>query len=679
MADFVHLHLHTEWSLFDGIIRIDELFSKAQEFGYKAIAITDHASLFGLIYFYEKAMSSKIKPILGCEIFVANDHVQNENSPYHLILLCENNTGYKNLLKLCTKAYLENKGKRPTVTKQLLRKFSKGLIALSGCLYGEIPSAILKGKMDKAKNIAKEYAQIFPGRFYLEVQDNGIAEQQIINKGLLNLAKELDLPLVATNDCHYLLPEDAYAQRIRVCMKTNKKLSEETSFHVNTDKLYFAPPDEMIERFFWCKEAVENTLLISERCNVKLNLDNPLDSFLPQKQSYKELFEKKVWENFKKRLSELKSSFGLSAPEKEYQRRLEYEIEVIKRKGLCEYFLIAAELVTWAKSEGILKISPAYGTTASSLTAFILGITDIDPIRYGLFFERFLNPETQELPEIGIELPKDTRKKAVLHLKEKYGSEEHVAEITTFNRLSVRTLISNLQKIMQISSSKIKNVLKYISLQTAVSFKKSVQDEEEMNRLLKEDEEILKLAKIVMALEKLPYEFSTHSTGLLVSSTPISNFCPLLKKNKEKIATQFDLYSLNKLGLTQLNLLENPAFTLINLTIKLIEKNTKKSLKLYEIPHNDEKTYELLKKGDTKGVFLLESSNIKDFIHRAMSKGLSKAKAENIFSFLEKFTPYTFSKSHATSYALISYYTAYLKAHYLSFFMKACCCQKKIK
>ena len=779
MAEFVHLHLHTEWSLLNGIIRIDELFSKAKEFGYKAVAITDHASLSGLIYFYEKAISSGIKPILGCEIFVSSDHAQTESSPYHLVLLCENNTGYKNLLKLCTKAYLENVGKKPTVTKQLLCKFNKGLIALSGCLCGEIPSAILQGEMDKAKNIAMEYAQIFPGRFYLEVQENGIAEQKIINKGLLKLAKELKLPLVATNNCHYLLPEDVHAQKIKICMNTDKILSEETAFYFNTDKLYFASPDEMVARFSWCKEAVENTLHIAERCNVKLKLDKPLflNFSLFQKQSYEELFEKKLWENFEKRLSELKNFFGLSAPEKEYRRRLEYETEIIKRKGLCEYFLISSELVNWTKSEGILKISPGYGTTASSLVAFILGITDIDPIRYSLFFERFLNPDTEELPEIGIELPLGIRKKAISHLKEKCGAKEHVAEIITFSRLKVHTIVSKLQKIMEISSSKIEKILKFLSLKKAISLKEIMQNEPEIDKLIKVDEEILRLFKIVIALENLPYDFSTLSVGLLVSSAPLSNFCPLMKQDKDKVATQFDLWSLNKLGLTRLNLLENSALTLINLTLELVERNTKRSIKLNKIPFNDTKTYELLKKGDTEGIFQLESSGIKellralkpdsfndliallalyrpstieegiaeqfinakhkkvkdislegpesffnsvlketygvllyheqvmeiiqkvagyslskanilrkllskrdtngikiykeDFISRARLKGISETKAEKVFNFLERFTPYAFSKSHATSYALISYYTAYLKAHYPSSFMEA--------
>ncbi|MBX6422665.1 PHP domain-containing protein [Thermosulfurimonas sp. F29] len=355
MANFVHLHLHTEWSLFDGIIRIDDLFLKAKEFGYEAVAITDHASLFGLIYFYKKAISLGIKPILGCEIFVSNENID-KNTVYHLVLLCENNIGYKNLLKLCTEAYLKSSGKKPIVNKELLYRFNEGLIALSGCLYGEIPSAILRGKLDKARHIAKEYAQIFSGRFYLEVQENGLVEQKIINDGLLKLAEELNIPLVATNDCHYLLPEDAYAQKIKVCMRSDKTFSKKENSNCFTDKLYFAPPDEMIGRFSWCREAIENTLRIADRCNVKLELNAPIYLKFSQKHNYEEIFEKKLWENFEKRLSELKNFGDFSAPEKEYRKRLEYEAEIIKKIGLCEYFIISAEIVNWAKAEGILKI-----------------------------------------------------------------------------------------------------------------------------------------------------------------------------------------------------------------------------------------------------------------------------------------------------------------------------------
>lgn len=784
MEKFVHLHLHTEWSLFDGIIRIDDLFPKAQEFGYKAVAITDHGSLFGIIYFYEKAISSGIKPILGCEIYVSEKNIYDKNSIYHLVLLCENNTGYKNLLKLCTKAYLESLGKKPIVTKELLRKFNEGLIALSGCLYGEIPTAILKGEMDKAKSIAKEYAEIFAGRFYLELQENGLPEQKIINEGLLKLAKELELPLVATNDCHYLLPEHAHAQEIKVCIQMNKTISEKDASRFATDKLYFASPEEMIARFSWCKEAIKNTLRIAERCNVKIALNTPsfLNYPLLQSQSCEDLFEKKLWESFERRIKELKSSYRLSASEKEYRKRLEYEAEIIKRKGLCEYFIISAELVNWAKSEGILKISPGYGSTASSLTAFILGITDIDPIRHGLFFEKFLNPEIEGFSEIGIELPVNTRKKVISYFKEKYGAEEHVAEIITFSRLKASQIVSKVGKTIEISTPKIEKALKFLPLGRRISIKEIMHDDPEISKLIKEDEEISKTLKIAAVLENLPYNFSTLASGLVISSVPISQFCPLMKQNKDKRVTQFDRWSLNKLGINKLNLLECSALTLINSTLELIKRNHGKKLNLRELSLNDSKVYNMLKVGDTEGIFQLDSEEMKlflrllkpdnfndlvalfslyrpapleegiaeqfinakhkkggnlylenelgailnpilketygvllyheqvmkiiqtvagyslseadilrkllskketstaeiqkkKFISRARLKGISEVKAEKIFDFLQKITPYTFSKSHAVSYALISYYAAYLKVHYPLCFnlaLKAC-------
>ncbi len=623
MADFVHLHLHTEWSLLDGAIRLKDLFKKAQEFGYEAVAITDHGNLFGLVHFYEKAKEHGIKPILGCEVYVApgsrfdRKAKSAHEAGYHLVLLCENEVGYRHLLKLVSLANLEGFYWKPRVDKDLLRRYSEGLIALSACLHGEVSAAILRGQMDRARELAEEYAEIFPGRFYLELQENALPEQKTVNEGLCELAEELGLPLVATNDCHYLNPGDDRIHDVLLCIQTNKVVTDENRMRFSTDKLYFASPEEMVSRFSWKPEAVASTLEIAARCNVELKLgEYHFPRYpLPPGKTYEEAFEEAARRGFEKRLSELKEWPGLAAPEEEYRRRLEYELEVIKQKGFASYFLVVADFISWARKQGI-PVGPGRGSAAGSLVAFAMGITNLDPLRYGLLFERFLNVERASLPDIDVDFCMRRREEVIRYVREKYGGEEFVAQIATFGQMKAKAVVRDVGRALGMPYPEVDRIAKLIPDTLGITLDQALAVEPRLRELVEKDERVRELIAIARALEGLPRHSSTHAAGVVISDAPITNYCPLMKGEEDEIVTQFDMKAVERVGLIKFDFLGLKTLTIIDHCVRLVKEHYGEEIDLERLPLDDEKTYELLRRGETDGVFQLESSGMKELLVR---------------------------------------------------------------
>jgi DNA polymerase-3 subunit alpha len=433
---FTHLHLHTEYSLLDGAIRLKDLFPKAVKYGYKAVAMTDHGNMYGTLRFYEQALKHNIKPIIGCEVYVApkgrkdRSARSSREAAFHLVLLAQNNTGYKNLLKLVSTAHFEGFFYKPRVDLELLEDLNQGLIALSACLHGQIPAAILHGDRKRAKALAETYGSVFDNRFYLEIQENDIAEQTIVNQGLVDLGKELGLPVVATNDCHYLAPEDAKAHDVLLCIQTNKTVNDTNRMRFSTDKLYFTSPEEMAERFKDYPDAVAMTGEIAEKCNIELEFGQRHFPLYPIKkgETYSGLFDAVARKGLKERFQEDEIHEEEQA---QYRERFETEISVIKEKGFASYFLIVADFINWAKSQSI-PVGPGRGSAAGSLVAYAMRITDIDPVKYGLFFERFLNVERESLPDIDIDFCMNRRDEVIHYVTEKYGGEDFVAQILEY-------------------------------------------------------------------------------------------------------------------------------------------------------------------------------------------------------------------------------------------------------
>ena len=624
MAEFVHLHLHTEWSLLDGALRISDVARKAVEYRMPAVAITDHGNLFGVIHFYEKMREAGVKPLIGCEFYVApgsrfeKKAKSAHEAGYHLVLLAMNETGYRNLLKLATRAHFEGFYWKPRIDKELLAEHHEGLIALSACLHGEIPAAILSGDRDRALELIRTYSRLFPGRFYLEIQENGLAEQKKVNETLLEMAEDLGLPVVATNDCHFLSPEDAFAHEVLLCIQTGKTLSDENRFRFETDQVYLASPEEMVARFRdYPEEVITNTLEIAERINLELKLGEhrfPVYP-LPPGKTYEEVFEEKARAGFERRLAELKSGPGLAAPEAEYRERLDYEIEVIKKKGFASYFLIVADFIEWARSRGI-PVGPGRGSAAGSLVAYSMGITNLDPLRYGLLFERFLNVERTSLPDIDVDFCMQRRDEVIEYVRSKYGGKEYVAQIATFGQLKARAVVRDVGRALGFKPKEIDPIAKLIPEGPDVSLEKALSAEPRLRELAEKDERVARLFAIARALEGLPRHPSIHAAGVVIADRPLTEYLPLMKGEKGEIVTQFDMKVVEKIGLIKFDFLGLKTLTIIDQTLKLIRQYYDREIDLNAIPLDDEKTFELLRRGETDGVFQLESSGMKDLLRR---------------------------------------------------------------
>ena len=790
-SDFVHLHLHTEYSLLDGAIGLDKLIKKAIDLKMPAVAVTDHGNLFSALDFYLKAMKAGIKPIIGCEIYVAPGSRlektapsgQNEEASYHLILLSRTKQGYKNLVKLVTAAYLEGFYYKPRIDKELLKQHSEGLIGLSACLGGEIPSLLIQNRYEDAKRVALEYEGIFgKENFYLELQDNGIPEQEQVNREILKLTRDTGIPVVATNDCHYLDKEDHKAHDALLCIQTGKTVKDEKRLRFSSETFYMKTPEEMKKAFSLVPEAIANTVKIAERCNLELDLGKYHLPHFPVPEGYtRETFMAELArKGLDERFIEIEAVRGTGSIDKKmYRDRLEFEIQMIDQMGFAGYFLIVSDFIRYAKEHGI-PVGPGRGSAAGSLVAYSLRITDLDPLPYNLLFERFLNPERISMPDIDVDFCQERRDEVLKYVTEKYG-QDHVTQIITYGTMLAKGVIRDVGRVLDIPYAECDRIAKLIPNKLNITLKESLEQEPKLKEAMKKDSRVAELMEIALLLEGQVRHASKHAAGVVISQEPLTEYLPLFKTPKDEITTQFDMKGVEKIGLVKFDFLGLRNLTVIRKAEDTINARLQKAplehaepFSVTRIPMDDAKTYELLGRGETAGIFQLESSGMRDIVikmkpsvfedlialvalyrpgplgsgmvddfikrkkgstkityelpqlepilketygvivyqeqvmqiartlagyslggadllRRAMGKkdpevmakekvpflkgaeklGIDLKKAGAIFDLMAKFAEYGFNKSHSAAYALITYQTAYLKAHYPVEYMAA--------
>ncbi len=614
-ADYVSLHLHTEYSLLDGAIRIKDLVERAKEFKLPALAMTDHGNLFGAVDFYRKCTHAGIKPIIGCETYLAprsrfekGGADIDEYSSFHLILLARDDAGYRNLLTLVSKAYLEGFYYKPRIDMDLLEQYSGGLIGLSACLKGEIPYYLQKGMTDKARERALAYKHILgPENFYFEIQANGLPEQEAVNRQLIELGRELHIGVVATNDCHYLKREDAKAHEVLLCIQTGKTLKDSTRMKFSTNEFYLKSPREMAETFKDVPEAIRNSIIIAERCNVELKHKNLLPQF--------ETGDGEDTGTFLSRLAHtgLERKIGKDAP-LVYQERLTNELNMIMKMGFTSYFLIVWDFIRHAKSKGI-PVGPGRGSAAGSLVSYCLDITEIDPIKYNLLFERFLNPERVSMPDIDVDFCQDRRQEVINYVAGKYGAD-HVAQIITFGTMKAKAAIRDVGRAMDVPYAEVDRIAKLIPNDPKITIEEALKMEPQLKQAYDADESVRELLMIAMRLEGLNRHASTHAAGVVISPEPLTNYAPLYRNpSDESIVTQFEMKALEKVGLLKFDFLGLKTLTVIEKTLEYI-KQAGGELALENMPLDDRLTYELLSSGQTAGVFQLESEGMRDILVR---------------------------------------------------------------
>ncbi|MDP6433162.1 MAG: DNA polymerase III subunit alpha, partial [Candidatus Scalindua sp.] len=613
-SDFVHLHVHSDYSLLDGACRINDLVDKTKALNMKSLALTDHGNMFGAIGFYEYARQSGIKPILGFESYVAQESrftkeagKDGKQSIYHLTLLAENNEGYRNLLKLASSAYLEGFYYKPRIDKELLNEYSKGIIGLSGCMKSEINQNLLNNDYDKALNAAAQYKDIFgTDNFYLELQNNKIERQDELVNMAVRISQELGLKTVATNDIHYMEPDDYYAHDALLCINTGKSINDTKRMRMSTNEFYFKSQEQMEEIFKDMPEALMNTSLISDRCCVELDLDTMhLPRFHPKKDS---ICYKPGMTN-KQLLRELCKHGALEIYKKlddVINERLDHELSVIEKTNFVDYFLIVWDFIDFAKKEHIPAI--ARGSGAGSLVAFLLGITNIDPIKYDLLFERFLNSERLSMPDLDIDFCAEGRDKIIQYVRNRYGGDNNVAQIITFGTMKAKAVVRDVGRVMDIPLPVVNKVAKLIPPTLGITLEEALAQEPELRSMRDNEKQIQELFNISSKLEGLRRHASTHAAGVVVSDEPLTNYIPLAK-NKDVVITQYDGETLvEKIGLLKADFLGVRKFTVIDKARQLIKATTGKEIDIDKIPMDDKKTYELLSRGDVKGVFQVETS-----------------------------------------------------------------------
>jgi len=791
---FVHLHLHTKYSLLDGANKIEDIVAKAAEYHMPALAITDHGNMFGAIEFYQKASKAGVKPIIGCETYIARNgrldrtpSVQGGTGMYHLILLARNNDGYKNLMRLVSIGYREGFYYKPRIDKEVLEQHSGGLIGLSACLKGEVASRLLNGDTDGAREAALEYRRILGAEnFYLEIQDNGLEEQKVVNERLIELSEELGVPLVATSDCHYFRKEDAQAHEALLCVQTGKTMSDPSRMRFSTQEFYFKSPEEMVSAFEFYPEAIANTVKVAERCNVNMEFGkHHLPQYeVPEEHTRESYLEELSLKGLDERFGEIEVGFGASGgggvplDREAYKERLRYELDVINRMGFAGYFLIVWDFINYAKQRGI-PVGPGRGSAAGSLVAYSLRITDINPIPYGLLFERFLNPERISMPDIDIDFCMDRRDEVIRYVREKYGYD-HVSQIITFGTMLAKGVIRDVGRVLDMPFGEVDKVAKLVPDELGMTLDKALEREPKLKDLIKTDERVAELFKIAKVLEGLTRHASKHAAGIVIGEKPLTEYCPLYrdpKDSEDEVSTQYDKDRVEDIGLVKFDFLGLRTLTVIRNAEDMINTGRpvgEEQFSVTALAMDDEKTYELLSSGDTFGVFQLESSGMRDIIMRlkpncfediialvalyrpgplgsgmvddfiqrkrgnrkivyplpelegilkdtygvilyqeqvmqiasklagfsmgqadslrkamgkkkpevmakqkdafmegAKERKVNEKKAEEIFDLMAKFAEYGFNKSHSAAYALISYQTAYLKAHYPVEFMAA--------
>lgn len=776
MSDFVHLHCHTEYSLLDGAIRIKDLCAKAKDFGLGAVAITDHGNLYGAIHFYKAAKDFGLKPIIGCEVYVATGsrHDRDARSPsqagYHLVLLAKDIVGYRNLIRLVSQGHLEGFHYKPRVDKELLARHNEGLIALSACLKGEVPQRLMCEGFDAGLETARLYSRMFPGRFYLELQVNGLAEQIALNERLLELAEAAALPLVATNDCHYLNAEDAEAHDILLCIQTNACESDLKRMRFNTRELYYRTPEEIEAAFAHCPQALAATAEIAHNCDLELDFSKahfPAYS-LPAGVTLEEELRGHAREGLSERLAKMRPETNRRI----YAERLATELDVICSQGFAGYFLIVQDFINWAKSQGI-PVGPGRGSAAGSLVAYALRITNLDPIPYNLLFERFLGAERVSLPDIDADFCFNRREEVLRYVAKKYGTA-NVAQIITFGRMKARAVVRDVGRALGLKPAETDRISKLVPGTLGMTIAQALDQEPELKKLAETDAIVGKLIDISLRLEGLARHASTHAAGVVLSDRPMVEHLPLCLGKSGEVVTQWDMKCVEKVGLIKFDFLGLKTLTVIQDALNLIRDSGKAVPDMDVLPLDDAKTFELLCQGRTEGVFQLESSGMRrvlmdlkpscfedviallalyrpgplesgmvttfirckhgqtrveyllpqlepilkdtygvilyqeqvmkiastlaayslgeaDILRRAMGKkdpqvmaqqrsrfiqgtrknNIPESKAAQTFDLMEKFAGYGFNKSHSAAYALISYQTAYLKAHFPVEFMAA--------
>jgi DNA polymerase III subunit alpha len=780
-AGFVHLHVHSQYSLLDGAIRVSDLLDKCKEYKMDSVAVTDHGAMHGALEFYVQAKKAKIKPIIGCEFYMAPED-RTEKKPgsginaFHIVLLAMNHIGYKNLMKLAAIAQFEGFYYKPRIDMEVLKVHNEGLIALTACLHGQIPWLIQHKDNAGAQVKAKELQDIFGDRLYFELQENNIPEQTTVNNGLIELGRELGIKVVATNDCHYLNREEAHAHEVLLCIQTGKSKNDPKHFSFSSDEFYFKSPEEMKKRFAHCPEAIATTLEIAERCNLEIEFGNyHFPCFpVPEGETLESMLTTACREGLKERFAVMRT-LGTLTPEKEklYTARLNTEINVINKMGFPGYFLIVADFINWAKDHGI-PVGPGRGSGAGSLAAYCMRITNIDPIPYGLIFERFLNIERKSMPDFDVDFCQDRRAEVIEYVREKYGGAEHVAQIVTYGSMKARGVIRDVGRAMDIPYGEVDKIAKLVPDQLHITIAKAMEEEPRLQDAADKDPRIEELLQVSRTLEGLARHTSTHAAGVVVSPGPMVEYLPTCRGTNDETLTQYDMKHTEMTGLIKFDFLGLKTLTVIDKTLKHIKADVGIDLDIDTIPMDDAKTYDLLCAGDALGVFQLESSGMRellvkmapaqfsdlialvalyrpgplesgmvndfietkhgraaahyplpqlksvleetygvivyqeqvmkianilasyslgdaDILRRAMGKkndkvmegerikfmagalknGIPEEKAEYVFDLMAKFAGYGFNKSHSAAYALISYQTAYLKAHYPAQFMAA--------
>ena len=766
MSGFVHLHLHTEYSLLDGATRIASIADKAAALGQSAVAITDHGTMYGVVEFYNALRAKGIKPIIGCEVYVAargrlSKEGKQDISGHHLILLCKNEIGYRNLCYMVSESFINGFYSKPRIDMELLRNHHEGLVCLSGCLAGKIPQLILAGSMEEAEHAADEMLDIFGDDFYLEVQNHSIEDERKVAYGLRLISRKLGIPMVATNDVHYLEKSDAELQATLLCIQTGNVMTDGVPFGFETDEFYFKSEDEMRSLFVGFEGAVENTVKIAEKCDFDFEFDRlHLPDFKPEDNlTHADKLRKDAYLGFEKKLAD--GRFDLTGhTEEEYISRIEYELSVIDKMGFNAYFLIVADFVAYAKSQDI-PVGPGRGSGAGSLVAFCIDITDVDPIAFDLLFERFLNPERFSMPDFDIDFCYTRREEVIEYVKRRYGDDK-VAQIVTFGTLAARAAVRDVGRALGMPYSRVDMVAKLIPREMNVTVASALENKE-LKKLYYENEDIQKLLDMSMAVEGMPRHASTHAAGVVITEKPTCEYVPL-SYSGTGVVTQFDMTTDAKLGLVKFDFLGLRYLTVIHDAEQAIKERVP-DFSVDKIPFDDEKTFKLLCDAKTDGVFQLESGGMKqvlaklapncledviacialyrpgpmdsidtfiarkhgrkktvykipelksildvtygcivyqeqvmqicrtlagysyaraDIVRRAMSKkqtdamqaekdafisgcearGVSSELASDIFGEMLDFAKYAFNKSHATAYGVISYRTAYLKAHY---------------
>ncbi|KKQ37432.1 MAG: polymerase III alpha subunit protein [Candidatus Roizmanbacteria bacterium GW2011_GWA2_37_7] len=780
---FVHLHVHSEYSLLDGMCRIEELIAQAKKYRMPAVAITDHGALYGAFKFYIAAKDAGIKPIIGCELYKTSGERHDKTSNngkrnYHLLVFAKNNLGYQNLIKLVSYAHLEGFYYKPRVDWELLEKYHEGLIATTSCLTGEIPQLILQDQMKKAEELLQRYQKLFGEDFYIELQRHpNMTELEKVNNVLVSFSRKYNIPLVATNDVHYLAKDDAYAQEILLCIQTQRAIFEKDRpmSMIDIPDYYFKSPAEMRELFHDYPEALENTVKIAEKCNVEI----PYGKLILPKY---DLPKNHTNESYLRELTNTKKDRVKGFNEKIVQERLDYELTIINNKGYAPYFLFVQDIVNWSKDNGI-AVGPGRGSVAGSLVSYVLRITDVNPLEYNIPFERFLNPDRPTPPDIDIDFSDKRRDEVIKYISKKYG-DDHVAQVITFGTMESKMAVRDVARALGYSYSQGDRIAKMIPLGKQ-GFKMSIDNALEESANLKlsyhAEEDVKKVIDIARKVESLPRHFSVHAAAVVISDKPLIEYVPLQKDNKEgRIITQYDMYCLDlnavsedkAIGLVKADILGLRNLSILEEALGYVKEFTGNLIDIHEVPLDDTQTYELMGRGETVGVFQLESSGMRrlardlqpsklsditamvalyrpgpmdliptfikgkknprsvrylhkdlkklleetygilvyqeqvmdiavefagfskshadllrmavgkkkkklmkegklNFIKGASEKGYTKKLAEQIFGFMEKFAAYGFNKAHATSYALIAYWTAYMKANYPVEFMTA--------